>query len=62
MAVQEEIKNYIASQPGPKRSDMQALHGFILQVLPGCKLWFLDGKDDKGKLFLILTLDMDFTA
>jgi hypothetical protein len=28
---------------------MQELHRFILQVLPKTKLWFLDGKDEKGK-------------
>jgi Domain of unknown function (DU1801) len=28
---------------------MQELHQHILEVLPKCKLWFLDGKDDKGK-------------
>jgi hypothetical protein len=49
MNVQEEIKKYIASQPEPKHSDMQALHDIIRQVSPACKLWFLDGKDDKGK-------------
>ena len=49
MNVQEEIKNYISSQPESKRSDMQELHRLILQVMPECKLWFLDGKDDKGK-------------
>jgi hypothetical protein len=50
MNVKEQINNYIDSQPEPKRIDLQALHKFILQVLPGCKLWFLDGKDDKGKV------------
>ncbi len=50
MNVQEQIKEYITSQPEPKRTDMQALHKFILKVLPKCKLWFLDGKDDKGKI------------
>ena len=49
MNVQQQIAAYITSQPKPKRSDMQALHQHILQVLPKCKLWFLDGKDDKGK-------------
>jgi len=49
MNVQEQIKKYITSQPEPKRSDMQELHHIILQVMPACKLWFLDGKDDKGK-------------
>src|SRR3982751_654838 len=48
--MQEQIKKYIASQPEPKRSDMQELHRAILQVMPKCKLWFLDGKDDKGKI------------
>lgn len=28
---------------------MQALHRIILQVMPACKLWFLDGKDTEGK-------------
>src|SRR5438046_7478846 len=49
MNVQEQIKNYISSQPGSKQSDMQALHRSIMQAMPACKLWFLDGKDDKGK-------------
>lgn len=50
MNVQEQIKNYIASQPEPKRSDMQTLHTHILQTLPGCKLWFDDGKNSEGKV------------
>jgi hypothetical protein len=49
MNVQEQIKKYIGSQPEPKRAEIEALHQHILQVLPKCKLWFLDGKDDKGK-------------
>ncbi|MES2849027.1 MAG: DUF1801 domain-containing protein [Bacteroidota bacterium] len=49
MNIKEQIKKYIDSQPEPKRSDMQGLHQHILQALPKCKLWFLDGKDDKGK-------------
>ena len=49
MNVQEQIKKYITSQPEPKRSDMQALHRFILQELPACKLWFLDGKNSENK-------------
>src|SRR5580765_6182776 len=49
MNVQEQIKKYITSQPETKRSDMQALHRIILQVMPGCKLWFLDGKDSENK-------------
>jgi hypothetical protein len=49
MNVQEQIQKYISSQPEPKRSDMEALHRIILQVMPACKLWFLDGRDSEGK-------------
>ena len=49
MKVQEQIKKYIANHPEPKRSEMLELHLLILQIMPDCKLWFLDGKDDKGK-------------
>jgi hypothetical protein len=49
MNVQTQIKEYIAGEPGAKRNDMQALHELILQVKPGCKLWFLDGKNSDGK-------------
>lgn len=49
MNVQEQIKTYITSQPELKRSDMEELHSIIQQVIPACKLWFLDGKDEKGK-------------
>jgi hypothetical protein len=50
MSVKEQIKEYIISQPEPKRSDMQELHLSILEIMPARKLWFLDGKDDKGKI------------
>ena len=49
MTVQGQIKEYISSQSEPKQSDMQALHSIIEQLMPASKLWFLDGKDDKGK-------------
>ena len=50
MNVHEQIKDYIASQPEPKRGEMQALHDMILQVSPASKLWFLDGKNTEGKI------------
>ncbi len=49
MNIQEQINEYITSQPEPKRRDMQALHLLMLQVMPACKLWFLDGKDSESK-------------
>lgn len=50
MNIQEQIKQYINSLPEAKRTDIETLHKRILQLLPKCKLWFLDGKDDKGKV------------
>jgi hypothetical protein len=49
MDLKEQIKKYITSQPEPKHSDMLELHRLILEVLPGCKLWFLDGKNSEGQ-------------
>ena len=49
MNVQEQIKAYITSQREPKRSDMQALHHTIMELMPACKLWFLDGKNSENK-------------
>jgi hypothetical protein len=50
MSLQKQMKEYIATQPEPKRSEMQQLHQIILALMPGCKLWFLDGRDEKGKI------------
>ncbi len=50
MNIQEQIKTYIDSQAEPKRSEMQELHERILQISPGCKLWFTDGKNSEGKI------------
>jgi hypothetical protein len=49
MNIQEQIEKYITSQAEPKRSDMQELHLLTLQALPGCKLWFDDGKNSENK-------------
>ena len=49
MSVEAQINDYITSQPEAKRSDMEALHSIILQVMPACQLWFLGGKNDAGK-------------
>ena len=50
MNPKKQIAEYIATQPEPKRSEMQELHEIILALMPTCKLWFLDGKDEKGKI------------
>lgn len=50
MTTPEQIDTFIASQPEPKRSELQTLHELTLQLSPGCRLWFSDGKDDQGKV------------
>lgn len=49
MMIKEQIKAYITDQPEPKRNDLQVLHRIILKLMPACKLWFLDGKDNENK-------------
>lgn len=49
MSVRTQINAYLAAQPEKKRGDMQTLHDTILKLMPGCRLWFLDGKDENGR-------------
>jgi len=49
MNTQGQIKEYITSQSEPKLNDMQELPRIILEVMPECKLWFLDGKNSENK-------------
>ena len=49
MNVHNQIKDHIAAQPEPRRRDMQELHDIILGMMPDCKLWFLDGRDESGR-------------
>lgn len=50
MIVPEQIEMYFAAQPEPKRSEMRQLHKLVMALMPAGKLWFLDGKDEKGKI------------
>ncbi|MBD8879542.1 DUF1801 domain-containing protein [Rhodanobacter sp. 7MK24] len=50
MTTKAQISRYLEALPEPKQSDMRMLHGAILDMNPGCKLWFLDGKDESGKI------------
>lgn len=47
--IEKEIEAYISSQVEAKQSDMRSLHKRILELMPDCKLWYLDGKDSDGK-------------
>lgn len=46
----QQIKQYINSLPELKSNDLLALHTFIQEIIPTAKLWFLDGKDNSGKV------------
>lgn len=50
MNTQQQINDYINSQPEPKKSEMLELHTTIIELVPTCKLWFLDGKNAEGKV------------
>lgn len=50
MNIQEQIKDYISSQPEPKCNDMKELHHIIQQIKPDSKLWFLGGKNSENKV------------
>ena len=49
MNVHTQVSDYLAAQPERKRGEIQTLHGMILTLMPGCRLWFLDGKDEGGR-------------
>jgi hypothetical protein len=50
MGVREEIDRYIGAQSQTKRAELLDLHRRILQISPDATLWFLDGRDDSGKV------------
>ena len=50
MKVEKQIATYINSLPETKRTELETLHKRILQELKNCKLWFLEGKDENGKI------------
>jgi hypothetical protein len=50
MTTEAQIADYLAGQPEAKRAEMRALHRRILGLSPGCRLWFLDGRNEDGKI------------
>jgi hypothetical protein len=50
MNVQEQIDRYITDQSQPKRVELEDLHRRIVGMSPNCKLWFLDGKNEEGRV------------
>lgn len=50
MSIEEQINQYIESQPEPKRSELGALHLRMLELMPLSKIWFLDGRNSENKV------------
>lgn len=50
MDIHDKIREYIDSLPEGKQSDMQILHRHILEIIPGCKLWFDNGLNAQNKV------------
>src|SRR4051812_45242882 len=50
MNTEIQIKHYLDGLPDPKRIDMLELHRSTLEQFPAVKLWFMDGKNDEGKV------------
>jgi hypothetical protein len=49
MNTEELISRYIEGLPELKRSEIKALHQMVLRIMPGSKLWFLDGRNSEGR-------------
>ena len=50
VTVQTQIDEYLAAQPERKRADMRTLHELMLRLMPEGQLWFLDGRDEAGRV------------
>jgi hypothetical protein len=50
MSVLDQIDGYIADQSPAKSAELRDLHRHILEISPDAKLWFLDGRNDAGKV------------
>lgn len=50
MNIETQIETYLASLPAQKQADMRTLQRAIRAMRPEGRLWFLDGKDERGKV------------
>lgn len=52
MTTQEQISEYINSKPASQSKELQELHRIILELMPDCKLMFIDDeKNDERPTF-----------
>jgi len=50
VGVHEQIDGYIGGQLPAKSDELRDLHRRILEISPDAKLWFLDGRNEDGKV------------
>jgi hypothetical protein len=50
MSVSDQIDRYIADQSPEKGEELRDLHRCILAISPDARLWFLDGRNEDGKV------------
>lgn len=50
MTVSDQIDSYIEAQAPAKRQELRDLHQRVLAIAPDAQLWFLDGRDETGKV------------
>ena len=50
MDVREQIDRHISGLPPAKSAELRDLHQRILRISPDVRLWFLDGRNDDGKV------------
>ncbi|MBO9711057.1 MAG: DUF1801 domain-containing protein [Caulobacter sp.] len=50
MDVREQIDRYIDDQKPAKSAELRDLHRRILAISPDAELWFLDGRNDDGRV------------
>lgn len=60
MDVLQQIEAYLASQPEPKQDEMRLLHQRILQMVPGGRQWYFDGKNEEGRVVSNPTIGYGF--
>jgi hypothetical protein len=50
MLIEDKINAFILSHSEPKLSEIQILYRYVDETWPDIKKWFLDGKDENGKI------------
>ena len=50
MSVDAQIDSYIDGQSPDKSHDLRTLHRRIQEISPGARLWYLDGRNEAGKV------------